>query len=177
MLPRRWMMSMLALVALIVVTACGNASEPDAAPRDSSEPPDRASEPAKPAATSQSSEDEATLPEPVELEEAVPPLRLNVYSRSGYWRPDGTLMIDVLEGDLVHATAMIDDEGWLHSGDVATVDEDANDLFEPRFWLRALVCAERVDTQAQQRQAGDRGQYRSVAIHAVKLPGRRQAAS
>ena len=101
--------AMLALTLLLVVTACGDASDetPNAPATPEADGRDPAS--ANAAEPAQSSTDETSLPPAVDAEDAVLPLSVNVYSRSGYWAADGTLIVDVLEGDLVHATAMIID--------------------------------------------------------------------
>jgi hypothetical protein len=96
----------LALAWTLVLASCDDASPPAEPGPASSEP---AATPEQPAASARSAERRSTLPDPVDAEDAASPLRLNVYSKAGYWSADGTLMIDVLEGELVYATVMITD--------------------------------------------------------------------
>ncbi len=105
----RAMKATFALAAFLAATACGDASDPVPGGRGPDQPAERVSGSATQSASSRASKDEVILPDPVELEDAVLPLSLNVYSKSGYWSSDRTLMIDVMEGDLVYATAMIAD--------------------------------------------------------------------
>ncbi len=107
MLCRRSITALLVLAVSLTVASRADAS--DSAPVQIAL--SKQSEPEKKAAKSSedppASEAEARLPDPVDIADAARPLRMNVYSRLGYWTADGTLMIDVLEGDFAYATLLI----------------------------------------------------------------------
>ena len=103
MMPRRRLQrATLLLLAVLAITACGEASDPPLAPRPADPPP--TSTP-----TSSRPEEAEPLPAAVGLENAVPPLRLQLRSKSGYEDVDGVLILDVLERDTVFGRLSIYD--------------------------------------------------------------------
>ena len=98
---RRPWKALLVLGASLLVTSCGDADEPT--PSDAT---DRRSSAAESPATSPS--DEIRIAdESVDFQDALRPLRVAMSSRAAYDGPDGELILDVLEGDMVFATLLI----------------------------------------------------------------------
>ncbi len=107
-LPRfRSLWAVPVLVASLVVTSCGDASDPAPSPRARPDV-DRAANP-EGSSSAALRPGEARVPEAVDVDDAVPPLRLSVGSRSGYENADGEFILDVVEGDSVYATLLIQD--------------------------------------------------------------------
>jgi len=100
MLERRTSKTLLAITALLAFAACGDASDPAPAASPVAEATETASQPDERSATADSSKGESTLRDPVQADDGALPLRLNVYSKAGYLSSDGTLIIDVMEGDV-----------------------------------------------------------------------------
>ncbi len=134
---RRSLRAMLILVVSFVVSSCGGPDDPATgkrAPgeRSSYEAGDQPSDEAGPPPRPLMPPDPELLPDPVEVESAVRPLRLRILSEVGYENEDGELILDVLERDYLYLTLLIEDaEGHPVQGLLPTVTPEGDSRFIP----------------------------------------------
>ena len=129
--------AMLLLVVSFVVSSCGGpndpaAGEPPPSERSAHEAGDPPSDEAEPSPPPPRPAVPGLMPEPVDVESAVRPLRLQVFPELGYENEDGELILDVMERDFLYVELLIEDaEGRPVQGLLPTVTPEGDSRFIP----------------------------------------------
>ncbi|MDA8021170.1 MAG: DUF3299 domain-containing protein [Thermoanaerobaculia bacterium] len=130
--------AMLVLVACFVVALSGVPSDAAADERSSSvgSPEegagDQPSDGGAPSSQPQGPAAPGLLSEPVDVENATRPFRTRILSELGYENEDGELILDVMEGDYLYLTLLVDDaKGRPVRGLVPTVTPEGDSRFVP----------------------------------------------
>ena len=128
---------MLLLVVSFVVSSCGDpkdltAGERPPSERSSYEADDPLADEAGPSPRPPRPAALGLMPEPVDVESAVRPLRLRVFPELGYENEDGELILDVMERDFLYVELLIEDaEGRPVQGLLPTVTPEGDSRFIP----------------------------------------------
>ena len=129
---RQSMGAMLVLIASFFVSACGDPNDPAGSKGSSSEAGAQSSGEARSSLLPQGPIDPELMPDPIEIEDAVHPLRLQMLAEFGYENEEGELILDVMERDFLYLTLLIADaEGRPVQGMVPTVTPAADSRFIP----------------------------------------------